>query len=157
MNRRFSNLKHIKLKALMISSLFAICMLLLTNKVYALSYSLGVGPASLGAGGSNPPSGMNAYEYQGSIIFDQSEIIISVVPGIFYAWRSSLKGAYVSFGPGMVIDANGSAAGVTAGFGYNAFCENQCLNFEYRKGIGLVSGHGIAPYALRIGLTHILN
>lgn len=125
-------------------------------KAYSFSYSLGIGPTSLGVGGSNPPSGIRAYEYQGLLLFDDHEFLFSVAPGIFWSKRSSTKGAYISFGGGMVVDANGIGPGVNAGFGYNAFCEDQCLNIEFRKAIGFVSGHILAPYAVRIGLTHIL-
>ena len=136
-----------------------ICISFLTpaNDAKAFTYSLGIGPVSLGVGGSNPPSGIRPWEYQGSIIFKQSELVLSMVPGIFYAWRSSVEGPYVSLGPGLVLDANGMTVGGTAAFGVNLFCKGQCLMFEYRKAIGFVSGHVIAPYAVRIGLTHTLD
>jgi len=124
---------------------------------FAFTYSLGVGPVSLGIGGSNPPSGIKPWEYQGSLIFKQSEVVFSISPGIFYAWRSAVEGPYVSIGPGIVVNANGSTIGGTAAFGINLFCQGQCLMFEYRKAIGFVKGHAIAPYAVRIGLTHTLD
>lgn len=82
---------------------------------------------------------------------------MSMSPGIFYAWRSAITGPYVSLGPGAVLDANGMTFGGTAAFGANLFCDRQCLMFEFRKAIGFVSGHVIAPYAVRIGLTHIIK
>lgn len=125
------------------------------SSAHAFTYSLAIGPTSVGVGGSNPPSG-SVQEFQGSIIFDSSELVFSITPGIFYAWRSAKLGPYVSFGPGVVINANGAALGATAAFGYNMFCMNQCLMLEFRKAIGFISGNILAPYTAKIGFTHIL-
>jgi hypothetical protein len=127
-----------------------------TDVSYGFTYSLGVGPVSLGNGGSNPPS-LKPHEFQATVVFEKSELVFSVSPGIFYAWRSAKLGPYFSLGPGIVLDANGMTMGGTAAFGYNMFCINQCLMMEFRKAIGFVSGHLIAPYTAKIGFTHIIK
>lgn len=146
--------KHLKIIS---TTLLAVILFAFPQKqALAVAYSLGVGPVSVGIGGSNPPSFIRPYEYQASIIFENSEIVLGLTPGVFYAWRSSVEGPYVSVGPGLVMDANGITIGVTGAFGVNLFCEIICLMFEYRQAAGFVADHIISPYTVKIGFTHIL-
>ncbi|MCY4443923.1 MAG: hypothetical protein OXC44_03880 [Proteobacteria bacterium] len=98
--------------------------------------TIATGPISLGMGGANPPS-LNNVEHQLTFIFPHSEVVLALSPGIFYAWRSSLKDAYLSIGGGLVTDAYGLGLGATIGFGYYLFCLGVCLSLEYRQAIGI--------------------
>ena len=122
-------------------------------EVYAATYSIGVGPVGVGIGGPNPPSASNGVEYQSTIIMKKHEIVISIYPGVFYGWRSSIEGPYFSLGPGVVNNANGIGLGFSAAFGANLLCNIQCIMIEYRKAVGFNDTHILSPYAIRVGLT----
>lgn len=112
-----------------------------------------VGPAAVGNGGPNPISlpPANPVEYEFSYITDADrEFNVSISPGLFYGFRSQMaNGIYVSLGPGLVINANGTGFGGFSAFGYES-CGWICFNIEYKQALGWGNGNLISPYAIRI-------
>ncbi|NRA47020.1 MAG: hypothetical protein HRU09_18890 [Oligoflexales bacterium] len=139
----------------MLISLCLGIMALFEESSYA-KVTLHLGPASVGGGGPNPisipPTNILDYEL---VWFnkDQTEISVSLFPGMFYGYRATMKnGGYISMGGGLVLNIHGFGPGVYSAFGYNS-CGYFCFNIEYKQALGFITGMTISPYAVRIGMT----
>lgn len=132
------------------------------SSVYGLEgVSAGLGVFSVGSGGGGPPS-LSIANTSVSLLYPNSEVVLSLIPGIFYAWRSEISKAYVSLGGGIMLDRYGLAVGATIGFGTYLFCLWICVGLEYRQAIGMSPFEIItknrhlriaSPYAIRLQVT----
>lgn len=141
------------------SILFCTVAFTLWTPVTFADYSLNVGPAATGGGGSNPisvpPTNPGEYEFVYYNPSTKKEWIYSIVPGFFYAHRGDLtNNIHSSLGVGLVINRSGVGFGIYGGFGYTFDCEKYCFGFEYKQAIGLIKGMTINPYSLRIAMTY---
>lgn len=147
------------MKSALLKTCLAAAALSAAPAAHALTTTLHVGPPSLGTGGSNPLSvpPVNPYEYE-LVILTQSgfETSVGIVPGILLGQRTKFSsGAYVSFGGGLVIDANGQGPGVYSAFGFD-YGSTWALNFEFKQAVGFSFDKDsvLCPYALRIGVSY---
>jgi hypothetical protein len=124
------------------------------------SMTIHVGPPSVGTGGSNPLSvpPINPMEYELTYLTDGDyEINAAVTPGLLFGRRSHANGKgglYVSFGGGLVIDANGSGPGAYSAFGWESAGKWR-FNIEYKQALGydFSKDNVMNPYAVRLGLS----
>ena len=99
--------------------------------------SIGAGPVAVGKGGANPPSSNPLNLLQIGMLFQKAELLVSVVPGIFYSYRMNRDDWYLTFGAGMMLDARGLGPGMGLGLGYHIFCYGICLDIDFRKSLGV--------------------
>ncbi|MCY4380763.1 MAG: hypothetical protein OXC40_04235, partial [Proteobacteria bacterium] len=104
-------------------------------------FSIGIGTVSIGQGGPNPPMN-HPGSWQLTLFNKHHELILSIIPGIYYALRSADEGFYVSLGGGLMYSLahpiKGLDFGATAGFGFN-LCRLFCIGIEYRAAMGIDS------------------
>ena len=126
-----------------------------------------LGPPGVGLGGTNPIM-FRPYDYQVHVIFPESELVVSLVPGIIYSRRYQHHDWFFSFGGGVIQDVSGLGVGVATGFGYEFFCFGLCIGAEYRQALGfnallpvhkknndLWPWYVQFPYVLRIYATYV--
>ena len=122
---------------------------------FAGSVTLRVGPPGAGDGGTNPaglPPGPSDIEL-GILTDNLWETSISLVPGIFFGKRVTAGPAYVGFGGGLAISANGVGPGPYTSFGLDFGASHMIrINVEYKQALALTSNGIVSPYAVRVGL-----
>lgn len=120
-----------------------------------------VGPPSIGNGGSNPISvpPVDLQEYEVTLVTKSGfESNIAITPGLLFGIRDTFNSDfYVSFGGGLVIDANGTGPGAYSAFGIDRG-QKLRFNFEYKQALGFDFGSStmLCPYAVRIGASYVL-
>jgi hypothetical protein len=114
----------------------------------AAGYFLRMGPASIGAGGSNPlgiPPHLQDLEL--SMITNRGLEFNLGLPGALVGYRFWSK-----WGGGIAISINGVGPAGYSAFGYDFGWETVRFNFEYKQALGVAPGAVISPYAVRFGI-----
>lgn len=142
------------LKNRFLASIILLALITLPTTSYALTLprglTLGVGSVGLGRGGSNGLDPGHPLAYQLSLVTSRHEFLVSLVPGFFYSYRSSLTGFYSTIGAGVFYPV---APAVAAGFGYT-YCKIACIGIEYRGAIGYNYLH-VLPFVASINSIRI--
>ncbi|MBM4253047.1 MAG: hypothetical protein FJ146_13825 [Deltaproteobacteria bacterium] len=126
----------------------------LAAPLQAGSIGLLFGPGNAGNGGSNPvgipPGGTDiAIKY---VTSGNSELTVSLVPGILFGKRFSDGNFYTSLGAGVLVSASGLGLGAYSSFGYLSGTGSGIhFNAEYTQSIGANGKGWTAPGAGRIG------
>lgn len=101
---------------------------------------LNYGTASLGLGGVNPVSlSLKNYRVEGAltVLKDHHELYVSIIPGIYYSWRSAAEGFYVTIGGGLSLNYYEQfRPALATGFGYVSCANFICFGIEYKNAVG---------------------
>lgn len=121
-----------------VSMILALSCNLSAPSALALSeIAVGAGTTNAGDGGGGPPS-VHSSALQVNLIYPRSEVVLSLVPGIFYAWRMEVDPKwYLSAGLGLMASRRGLGFGVGTGIGYRIFCYYFCLGIDLRQALGI--------------------
>lgn len=133
----------------------ALPLFLLATTSYAGSWTLRIGPAASGAGGTNPvgiPPGIQDLDID-YLTSSKWETSVSIFPGILVGKRLEFGGPYVSLGGGLVVSQNGIGPGPYSAFGWDIGSGSWRFNMEYKQAIGFTSSGVTGPYAVRIGVA----
>lgn len=143
----------------MLKKLVVVGLLTTATPAAASTFTIHVGPPSLGTGGSNPLSipPVNLYEYELEYVTQNDwEANLGLVPGAFFGKRSRSQtgggGTYMSFGGGLAVDANGYGPGIYSSLGYD-WGKPISFNIEVKQALGysVSNNNVISPYAIRMG------
>lgn len=120
-----------------------------------------IGPPSIGQGGSNPVSvpPANPVDWQFTYVTDQnSEWLVSVVPGLLWGKRFYQGGLYAALGGGLLVTSSGVGVGVDHAYGYESepFLKRFRYQIEYRQVLGVGNYGWQFPYTFRMGLSYAL-
>lgn len=129
----------------------------MVSEAFAGEITVHIGPPSLGNGGNNPVSipPVNPLDYEVIYLTKKDvEWNVAASPGLLVGSRSRFGSLYVSYGGGLVLDANGAGPGIYSSIGYNS---NRKFGFnaEFKQALGFdfETESVLAPYALRLGVT----
>jgi hypothetical protein len=126
----------------------------LSSPLQAGSLGLLLGPGNAGNGGSNPvgiPPGATDITIK-YVTSGNSELTLSLVPGILFGKRFTDGGFYTGLGAGILVSASGVGLGAYSSFGYLSGSGSGIhFNAEYIQSIGANGKGWTAPGAGRIG------
>ena len=123
----------------------------------ASAYRLGVSGGSVGLSNGHPNaadfSSINNYKAHLTIAdVDISVATTQALVGRMFEFKS---GAFVIPAAGLVLDGNGSGPGLSATFGWTAFCWGICLYVELQNMIGAgPNRHLVSGSAARVGIDY---
>jgi len=123
---------------------------------YAGLWTIRFGPSSPGTGGANPlgiPPGATDMELS-YLSASNWETSVSIVPGLLLGKRQDYGNWYVTFGGGLIINANGAGPGPYTAFGWESEGTFR-YGIEYKQALGLTGSGLISPYAIRAGLGYV--
>lgn len=143
---------------LLISTLALMAMMSSSKTALAGTFTLRLGPPSVGQGGANPlgiPPGSTDMEFAW-ITESQWETSFSVSPGFLIGKRHKWDGLYVGIGGGLIISSNGVGLGPYTSFGWESSGSFLKYGIEYKQALGMASSGLVSPYAVRAGLGIVL-
>jgi hypothetical protein len=123
----------------------------------AWAFRAGIAGGSVGLSNGHP----NAADFRSISSYKMhlsfSDVDISLAPtqalvGKVFDFKS---GGYVIPAAGLILDGNGSGPGISATFGWTAFCLGLCLYFEFQNLLGAgPNRHLVSGSAARVGLDY---
>jgi hypothetical protein len=124
---------------------------------HAQAFRAGLSGGSVGLSNGHPNAAdfRSVNNYKMHFSFSDVDISLATTQALVGRVFQFKPGAYIIPAAGLVLDSNGSGPGISATFGWTAFCWGLCLYFEFQNLLGagpdrhLVSGSGA-----RIGVDY---